>query len=93
LEKLPENDANYSENLDILFSGTIPPNAQLLTNTVFDLLIEEARTIYDFIIIDSAPVQMVSDTLNFSYLADVTVFITRASFSDTKSLLAIEFDG
>jgi hypothetical protein len=32
---------------------------------------------------------MVSDTLNFSYLADVTVFITRASFSDTKSLLAI----
>jgi MinD-like ATPase involved in chromosome partitioning or flagellar assembly len=33
---------------------------------------------------------MVSDTLNFSYLADVTVFITRASFSDTKSLLAIK---
>jgi capsular exopolysaccharide synthesis family protein len=86
-----KNDANYSENLDILFSGAIPPNpAQLLTNTVFDLLIEEARTIYDFIIIDSAPVQMVSDTLNFSYLADVTVFITRASFSDTKSLLAIK---
>jgi capsular exopolysaccharide synthesis family protein len=86
-----KKDANFSKNLDVLFSGAIPPNpAQLLTNTIFDLLIEEARTIYDFIIIDSAPVQMVSDTLNFSYLADVTVFMTRASYSDTKSLLAVK---
>jgi hypothetical protein len=57
-----KNDANYSENLDILFSEQYHLIPQLLTNTVFDLfLIEEARTIYDFIIIDS--VQMVSDTL------------------------------
>jgi capsular exopolysaccharide synthesis family protein len=86
-----KKDATLSENLDILFSGAIPANpSQLLTNSVFDLLIEEARTIYDFIIIDSAPVLMVSDTLNFSHLADVTVVIIRANYSESKSLLAVK---
>lgn len=79
---------NYSENLDILFSGEIPPNpAQLLTNSNFELLLEEAKLLYDFIIIDSAPVQLVSDTLNFSYLADVTVFVTRSNYSDKQILV------
>lgn len=81
-------DTNFSGNLDTLFSGEIPPNpTQLLTNTNFELLIEEAKTLYDFIIIDSAPVQMVSDTLNFSYLADVTVFVTRYDFTDKSTLV------
>lgn len=80
-------DSNFSENLDTLFSGEIPPNpTQLLTNTNFELLLEEAKDLYDYIIIDSAPVQMVSDTLNFSYLADVTVFVTRYDYTD-KSIL------
>lgn len=80
-------DTNFSENMDMLFSGEIPPNpSQLLTNNNFELLIEEAKDLYDFIIIDSAPVQMVSDTLNFSHLADVTVFVTRYDFTDKNTL-------
>lgn len=80
-------DTNFSENLDTLFSGEIPPNpSQLLTNNNFELLIEEAKDLYDFIIIDSAPVQMVSDTLNFSHLADVTIFVTRYDFTDRNTL-------
>lgn len=79
---------DYSENLDILFSGEIPPNpAQLLTNSNFELLLEEAKLLYDFIIIDSAPIQMVSDSLNFSHLADVTVFITRSNYTDKQILV------
>jgi capsular exopolysaccharide synthesis family protein len=86
-----KKDANSSGNLDVLFAGPIPPNpSQLLTNTYFDVLIEEAKKLYDFIIIDSAPIQLVSDTLNFSYLADVTVFIVKDNFSDVKSLLPIK---
>jgi len=81
---------NFSENIDILFSGEIPPNpTQLLTNTNFELLIAEAKDLYDFIIIDSAPVQMVSDTLNFSYLADVTVFVVRYDFTDKSTLVQL----
>jgi capsular exopolysaccharide synthesis family protein len=81
---------NFSENLDTLFSGEIPPNpTQLLTNTNFETLIEEAKGLYDFIIIDTAPVQLVSDTLNFGYLADVTVFIVRSDYSDKKTLVHV----
>ncbi|MBA4318701.1 MAG: hypothetical protein C0412_09890, partial [Flavobacterium sp.] len=83
-------NTDFSENLDTLFSGEIPPNpSQLLTNTNFELLIEEAKDLYDFIIIDSAPVQMVSDTLNFSYLADVTVFVTRYDYTDKSTLVQV----
>ncbi|MFA9191526.1 polysaccharide biosynthesis tyrosine autokinase [Flavobacterium sp. FZUC8N2.13] len=83
-------DTNFSENMDTLFSGEIPPNpTQLLTNANFELLIEEAKKLYDFIIIDSAPVQMVSDTLNFSHLADVTVFVTRYDFTDKNTLVQV----
>jgi tyrosine-protein kinase Etk/Wzc len=80
-------EGSFSENLDVLLSGEIPPNpTQLLTNSNFELLIEEAKSLYDFIIIDSAPLQFVSDTFNFSALADVTVYITRADYSDKKTL-------
>ncbi|MCG9793530.1 exopolysaccharide transport family protein [Flavobacterium algicola] len=80
-------EAKFSENLDVLFSGEIPPNpTQLLTNSNFELLLEEAKQNYDFIIIDSAPVQLVSDTFNFSALADVTVYVTRSNYSDKKTV-------
>jgi capsular exopolysaccharide synthesis family protein len=83
-------DTNFSKNLDVLFSGEIPPNpTQLLTNSNFESLIEEAKKLYDFIILDSAPVQMVSDTLNFSHLADVTVYVMKFNYTDKSSLVQL----
>lgn len=83
-------DTSFSQNLDTIFPGEIPPNpTQLLTNSNFEVLIEEAKDLYDFIIIDSAPVQLVSDTLNYGYLADVTVFIVRCDYSDKSTLVQI----
>lgn len=80
-------DTNFSKNLDVLFAGEIPPNpSQLITNSNFESLIEEAKGIYDFIILDSAPVQIVSDTLNFSNLADVTVFVVKYDYTDKSNL-------
>jgi capsular exopolysaccharide synthesis family protein len=85
-----KKDTNFSENLDVLFSGEIPPNpTQLLTNSNFESLIEEAKNIYDFIILDTAPVQMVSDTLNFSHLADVTVYVTKFNYTDKSALVRL----
>ncbi|MBX9808081.1 MAG: polysaccharide biosynthesis tyrosine autokinase, partial [Flavobacteriaceae bacterium] len=81
---------SFSKNLDVLFSGEIPPNpTQLLTNSNFESLIEEAKGFYDFIILDTAPVQMVSDTLNFSHLADVTVYVTKFNYTDKSSLVRL----
>lgn len=83
-----QKDNNFSKNLDVLFAGETPPNpSQLITNSNFETLIEEAKEIYDFIILDSAPVQIVSDTLNFSYLADVTVFVVKYDYTDKSNLV------
>ena len=77
---------NYS-NHDILFSGAIPPNpAHLLANGNFETFIEEAKSIYDYIIVDLAPIILVTDTLLVSHLADVTVCVIRANFTDKKVL-------
>jgi capsular exopolysaccharide synthesis family protein len=85
-----QKDTNFSENLDVLFTGEIPPNPnQLLTNSNFETLIEEAKQLYDFIILDTAPLQMVSDTLNFTYLADVTVFVVKYDYTDKSALVNI----
>lgn len=86
-KSLLHKGSNFSANLDMLLAGEIPPNpTQLLTNSNFESLLQEARNFYDFIILDSAPVQMVSDTLNISYLADATVFIVKYDFTDKSSL-------
>lgn len=85
-----KKETNFSNNLDVLFSGDIPPNpTQLLTNSNFESLIEEAKSLYDFIILDTAPVQMVSDTLNFSHLADVTIYVAKFNYTDKSSLVQL----
>lgn len=84
---LLQKDTNYSENLDVLFAGDIPPNpTQLITNSNFETLINEAKKNYDYVILDSAPVQVVSDTLNLSHLADVTVFVVKYDYTDKSAL-------
>lgn len=72
---------------DILLSGTIPPNpAYLLTNGRFGKLIEEAKLEYDYIIVDTAPTILVTDTMLISQYADATVYMARANFTE-KDLL------
>ena len=75
------------QNHDILFSGNIPPNpASLLTNGRLEKLLDEAKEEYDYIILDSAPTILVSDTMLTASLADVTVYVTRANFTEKKLL-------
>lgn len=70
---------------DILLSGNIPPNpTSLLTNGRFEALIEEARGIYDFIIVDTAPTVLVTDTMLISKFSDVTVYIARGNYTEKK---------
>ena len=74
-------------NHDILLSGSIPPNpTQLLTNGRFTKLIDEAKSLYDFVIVDTAPTILVTDTLLISKLADATLYLVRADYTE-KNLL------
>lgn len=70
------------ENLDILPAGIIPPNpAELLSRKNLDKAIEYLREKYDYIILDTAPVGLVADTLIISRVADATVYICRADYT------------
>jgi capsular exopolysaccharide synthesis family protein len=74
-------------NHHILLSGSMPPNpAHLLTNGRFKALIEEAKSEYDYIVVDTAPTILVTDTMLISQLADATIYITRANFTEKKLL-------
>ncbi|WP_040281388.1 GumC family protein [Psychroserpens damuponensis] len=74
-------------NHEILLSGDIPPNpTQLLTNGRFEKLLNEAKNHYDYIIIDTAPTILVTDTLLISKHADATIYLLRAEHTE-KNLL------
>ena len=73
------------DNLDILLSGTIPPNpTELLSSNKFKSFIEEVRQKYDYVFIDSAPCLLISDTLELSKYVDYTLYVVRSGFSDLK---------
>lgn len=75
------------QNHHTLLSGSIPPNpANLLTNGRLKALLDEAKEEYDYIIVDTAPTILVSDTMLTSSLADVVVYVTRANFTEKKLL-------
>lgn len=72
-------------NHEILFSGAIPPNpAHLLANGNFESLIEDAKSHYDYIVVDLAPTILVTDTLLIAHLADATLCVVRANHTDKK---------
>lgn len=74
-------------NLDIILSGTIPPNpAELLSNGRLEKMIAEAKLEYDFIIIDTPPTLLVTDTLVISHLVDTTLYVVRADYTPKKIL-------
>ena len=69
-------------NLDVLPAGIIPPNpAELLSRHLLDEAIDYLRQSYDYIILDTPPIGLVSDTLDIGRVADATLFVTRADYS------------
>lgn len=77
----------FNPNCDVMYSGSIPPNpTELLTNGRFELLLADLRTKYDYIIVDTAPLMLVTDTFLISQHADCTVYITRSGYTE-KALI------
>lgn len=76
-------------HLHIMLGGSVPPNpAGLLSNGRFKSLLDALELDYDFIVVDTAPTVLVTDTLLISKHADVTVFVAKADFTE-KNLLRI----
>ena len=79
---------NYeNSSLDVLDAGIVAPNpSELLTNNRFDEVMSYAKENYDIVIIDTAPVHVVTDALLISAYADLTVYIMRANYLDKRLL-------
>jgi tyrosine-protein kinase Etk/Wzc len=78
---------NDYENFYILPSGVIPPNpAELLMGKNVDILFETLKKEYDYIIVDTAPVSLVADTLLIAKNADTFVYVMRANVLEKRML-------
>ena len=81
------HSSGLHENLDIIDSGSIPPNpTDLLEDSRLESLIIDLRLKYDYVLIDSAPMMMVSDTFNILKLSDVVVYVLRARYTEKELL-------
>jgi len=78
-------------NMDILPCGPLPPNpTELLYTPRFEQLITQARELYDFVIIDCPPVEMVADAAIVNRIVDLTLFVVRAHDLERSFLPEIE---
>ncbi len=85
--KVPSTKYDKQIKFDIIFSGVIPPNpAELLSNGRFELLLNELKKEYDYVIVDTAPTLLVTDTTLITNLADTVLYVTRANFTEKKLL-------
>lgn len=74
-------------NLTVLPAGIIPPNpSELLQSDRLDTLFAELRQSFDYIIVDSAPVALVSDTFLLNRLVDMTLYVCRANYTPQNSV-------
>lgn len=79
--------SGVNANLDILPAGVVPPNpAELLSRTNLDNAIKFLSEKYDYILLDTAPVGLVTDTLIIARVADVSVYVCRADYTAKNDL-------
>jgi len=77
----------YSNEIDVIYSGKIPPNpAELLMSDRLKELITEASQKYDYVIVDTAPMLVVTDTLLISENANHILYVVRAGVTEKKIL-------
>ena len=78
--------SGVNNNLELLMAGPIPPNpAELLTRSSLDDIIEQLKLTYDYIIIDTAPVGLVTDTLQVGRVSNLTIYVCRADYTPKDS--------
>eukprot|EP01137_Pigoraptor_chileana_P029943 Opistho-2@15879 len=73
--------------LDVITSGPIPPNpSELILGESMKEMIQELKKTYDYIILDTPPVGLVSDALELSQYCDVTLYVVRQNFTKKEML-------
>ena len=82
--------AVLNPNLDVLPAGVIPPNpGELISREQLDHAIALLREHYDYVIVDTPPVGLVSDTLSAARVVDMTIMVCRADYSPRNNFQLI----
>jgi tyrosine-protein kinase Etk/Wzc len=75
----------YTNTIDVIYSGKIPPNpAELLMSPKMKSLFDQVAEMYDYVIVDTAPLLVVTDTLLISEYANHTLYVTRAGVTENR---------
>lgn len=75
--------SGFHPNCDFIYSGTIPPNpTDLLQNGRYAKLLDQIKDDYHYIILDTAPLMLVTDSFLISDVADATVYVTRSEVTE-----------
>lgn len=78
--------SGVNSKLDLLMAGPVPPNpGELVTRASLDDIINQLNQHYDYIILDTAPVGLVNDSLQLGRLADLCVYVCRADYTPKAS--------
>lgn len=81
------NSSNLHPNIDVLLSGSIPPNPyELLKTEKVGLMINQLKDQYDYLIIDTAPSMLVADTFILTQYADLVLYMVRAGYTEKELL-------
>lgn len=76
--------------LDLMLAGPIPPNpTELVARNSLDIIFDTLRNHYDYILIDTAPVGLVSDTLQIGRVSDISVYMCRADYTPRNAFKLI----
>ncbi len=82
--------SDMNKNLFILPGGTVPPNpTELLAREGLEKAIETLKKNFDYVILDTAPVGMVTDTLLIGRIADLSVYVCRADYTRKVEFILI----
>ena len=78
--------SNLHTYLDVIPAGPVPPNpAELIMNQRLDDLFQKLRGMYDYIIVDSAPIGLVSDTYLLNRLVDNCIYVARQNYTPREA--------
>jgi len=79
--------SGVNDNLSVISSGHIPPNpSEIILNSRTDKMMKELKEKYDYIIIDAAPIGMVTDAQLLNKYADLTLYVVRQGFTFRNQL-------
>ena len=79
-------ESGVNDNLHLLLSGPIPPNpSELLARKTFQQVISLLEQQYDYVVFDTAPLGLVTDTLQIAEHADCCVLVCRADYTPKSS--------